>query len=265
MREKERQIRDIVKRAINLFSIKFETKHLEQKENENGVINRRIRNNFIAPLGADIQFHSALARSFDSSLGCLIENIARDIARLSFDVEDRLIDGPISERQISKISDLLSEYRYCRVPKAVHYSLLKDSELETTHGNKYVTDFLLKDRTNDCYYLIELKMGGDIDSKKARAEKESLMEQYSVLSNIVGADKEIRCYFATAYNRFGQGNQWKQYQVQQFFSEDELLIGKEFWNFICQDEEGFDIVMSEYDNNAEKIIRILRNIKENYL
>jgi len=264
MREKEVQIRRIVRETIEKFVEDFRNRHIKQVNNDNGTMNRKTRNKFIHPLGIDIQFYAALCRSLDSSLGYLIENIAREIASMSYDVE-RYIEGPISTKQVSKISEILSNYRSNWIPSVYHYDQLRDSELENSSTSKHTTDFLLKDRNSDVYHIIELKMGGDIDTKKARSEKESIMEQFSVLSNILGNDKEIHCYFATAYNMFGHGNPWKQHQVLQYFSEEELLIDDKFWNFICDDENGYDIVMSEYHNNSHIIKDAITDIKENYL
>lgn len=42
------------------------------------------------------------------------------------------------------------------------------------------------------HYLIELKIGGDLDNKKARSEKEALLEQYCILANALGSEKILR-------------------------------------------------------------------------
>ena len=44
-------------------------------------------------------------------------------------------------------------------------------------------------------------------------------------------------------DKYGENTEWKQERVKQFFAEDELLIGKDYWNFVCDDPEGFDIVL----------------------
>jgi hypothetical protein len=44
----------------------------------------------------------------------------------------------------------------------------------------------LKDEETGRHYLIELKIGGDLDNKKVRAEKEALLEQYAILVNTLG-------------------------------------------------------------------------------
>jgi len=64
------------------------------------------------------------------------------------------------------------------------------------------------------------------------------LEQFDILSNVLADDTRIEVYFATACNRFGEGKPWQQRRVKQFFAQEELLIGKDFWNFICQSDEG---------------------------
>jgi hypothetical protein len=54
-------------------------------------------------------------------------------------------------------------------------------------------------------------------------------------------------------------------RVRQFFSEEELLIGKDFWNFICKSENGYEIVIDEYTKNAPIIREALAQIKSKYL
>lgn len=110
-----------------------------------------------------------------------------------------------------------------------------------------------------------MKIGGDLDNKKARAEKEAILEQYAILSNTLGANADIRCYFATAYNRFGEGRPWRQERVKQFFADDELLIGRDFWNFVCKSPNGYDIVLDAYSQHAPLIRSALDNIKSLYL
>ena len=71
-------------------------------------------------------------------------------------------------------------------------------------------------------------------------------------------------YLATAYNKYGEDSEWKQERVKQFFAEDELLIGRDYWNFVCDDLEGFDIVFEQYQRSAVYIKEALERIKELY-
>ena len=121
------------------------------------------------------------------------------------------------------------------------------------------------DKETNTHHLIELKIGGDLDNKKARSEKEAIFEQFAILANSLGEKTTIKAHFATAYNRFGENSEWKQGRVLQFFSKDELLIGKDFWNFISKSEKGYEFVLEIYKENAFLITDALEAIKKTYL
>ena len=108
-------------------------------------------------------------------------------------------------------------------------------------------------------------MGGDLDNKKARAEKEALLEQYCILANSLDPKVDVRLCFATAYNRYGEGHPWMQQRVRQFFAEDELLISEDFWNMVCKSSDGYSIVLDEYTRNAHYITSELERIKVTYI
>ena len=121
------------------------------------------------------------------------------------------------------------------------------------------------DRETNAHYLIELKIGGDLDNKKARSEKEAILEQFAILSNVLPPKTNIKIFFATAYNRYGENKPWRQERVRQFFADEELLIGKDFWNFVCRSDEGYKIVLEAYRESAPIIKRALDSIKKTYL
>lgn len=66
-------------------------------------------------------------------------------------------------------------------------------------------------------------------------------------------NETVRIYFGTAYNMYGEGNVWKQERVKQYFAEDELLIGQDYWNFVCDDTNEFEIIFEQYKKSCLKI------------
>jgi len=265
----EKSIRQIVKSSVKAYADGFETRHMEQVNEPDGVINMKIHNVFIATLGEEVLYYAALVRSLDSSLGNMLEGIAISIAELFYDVR-RNVEGPLYPNQTRIIAELLEAYKNNNNPlrpDVSHYQRILTAALPTgvTEVKRHSSDYYLIDPETNRHYLIELKIGGDLDNKKARSEKEAILEQYAILANTLGKNADIRCYFATAYNRFGEGKEWKQTRVLQFFSPRELLIGKDFWNFICCSEKGFDIVLDEYRNNSDLIKSALESIKRAYL
>lgn len=266
---KERAIRAVVKQAVESYASGFSDRHLSEVNDEEGTINMKIHNVFIAALGADIQYYSALARSLDSSLGNMLEKMAINIASINFDVSQH-IEGPIFQEQTDYIAELLERYKNTKGinhkrPEISDYTGISLKKSTSRHSKRHESDYYLKDNETGMHYLIELKIGGDLDNKKARSEKEALLEQYCILSNTLGTENNIKIFFATAYNRYGEGKPWKQGRVLQFFAEDELLISSRFWNLICKSENGYDIILDEYKRNAHFIVESLAQIKNAYL
>lgn len=176
------------------------------------------------------------------------------------------VEGPLYNNQTQLIANILEQYkRHNKRPEICDYSNMLDNTAGTESHVRHDSDYYLYDEEADHHYLIELKIGGDLDNKKARAEKEAILEQYAILSNIVGDTSKVTIYFATAYNRYGENKAWRQERVKQFFGTDELLIGKDFWNFICKSDNGYKYVLESYRENAHYIKESLDRIKETYL
>lgn len=266
---KERAIRAIVRQAVEAYASGFSDRHLRELNDEDGTINMKIHNVFIAALGADIQYYSALSRSLDSSLGNMLEKMAINIASLNFEVTQH-VEGPIYQEQTDYIAELLEAYKNTKginhkKPEIKDYIGMCSRKTSIRHSKRHESDYYLKDPQCGMHFLIELKIGGDLDNKKARSEKEALLEQYCILANNLGSEEKIKIYFATAYNRYGEGNPWMQGRVRQFFAEEELLISSKFWNFVCKSERGYEIVLDEYKKNSALIIDALTRIKNAYL
>lgn len=262
--DNEKAIRAIVGAFVESYASGFSDRHISEKDDENGTINMKIHNVFIAALGREIQYYSALARSLDSSLGNMLEKMAIKIATLHYKVSQH-VEGVLYKDQTDYIAEILEDYKnHARIPSLSDYIGISKKKGEGIH-KRHESDYYLVDEETNMHYLIELKIGGDLDNKKARSEKEALLEQYCILTNELGTEENVKILFATAYNRYGEGKPWKQSRVLQFFSKDELCISRDFWNLVTKSEQGFDIVMDEYKKNAHFINEALDNIKETYL
>ena len=263
--DKERAIRGLVKTAVQAYAAGFEKRHLQEVDDPNGTINMKVHNVFIAVLGSDIQYYTALVRSLDSSLGTMLEKLAIALAELSYRVS-REVEGYLTREQTSEIARLLEAYkRREQKPVVADYLALAALGGNGEHHVRHESDYYLYDEADGRHYLVELKIGGDLDNKKARSEKEALLEQYAILCNTLGAADNVSLRFATAYNRFGEGQPWRQERVRQYFADDELMIGKAFWDFVCKSADGYRVVLDEYSAHAGLIVAALDNVKGAYL
>jgi hypothetical protein len=264
----ERAIRQLVGASVQAFARAFSVRHITEYDDPEGTLNMKIHNVFISVLGEELQYYTAMCRSFDSSLGNMLESLAINISKLFYTVSQE-VTGVLYPEQTAKIAELLEAYKNTRNPRKVSVQDFQEirniQNMTGVQGKTHISDYYLLDEETNEHFLIELKIGGDLDNKKARSEKEAIFEQYAILSNSLGKDAKIKCYFATAYNRYGENKPWIQGRVRQFFSEKELLIGRDFWNFICKSEQGYEIVIDEYTKNAPIIREALEQIKSKYL
>lgn len=265
-KEKQTAIEQIVDATIKSFADGFELRYNSEVNDQNGVINSKKNNCFIAELGEEFIFYSAFVRSFDSSFGKILENLGNSIAKLSYEVRFD-IESFLLPQQTQHSDYLMNEYeRHTHIPQVSDYSnfnCLIPSDI-TSYRKKHKTDnYFYKPETKE-HFIIELKAGGDLDNKKAKAEKIALLNEFFILKNSLANDDKVRIFFATAYNKFGENNPWKQANVQTFFAQEELLIGKNYWNFVCDDEMGFDIVFGQYQKSVLYMKSALDRIKKCY-
>ena len=116
--DSEKAIRELVKSNVKTFAQTFSQRHISEVDNPNGTLNMKIHNVFIAALGEELQYYTALVRSFDSSLGNMLENLAVSIASFFYEVSDK-VDGPLYPEQTSKIAELLEAYKNRHNPRKV--------------------------------------------------------------------------------------------------------------------------------------------------
>lgn len=263
--EKRTAVQAIVDSTICSFAEGLKTRYIDEVTDPKGVINQKRNNCFIAELGAEFMFYSAFVRSFDSSFGNILEKMGNNIAKLFYTVNDE-IKSFILPEQIQHISNIIASYDKHTKPEVWHYdtqNFIIPRDI-TSFQQTHQTDNYFYDSDRKIHFIIELKAGGDLDNKKSKAEKIAMLTEYYLLKNKISADEEVKIYFATAYNKFGEGNSWNQERVKQFFAREELLIGKEYWDFVCKDENGFDIIFEQYKKSAKYIKNSLEDIKKAY-
>lgn len=140
----EKAVRELVKSNVVTFAQTFSERHISEFDNPDGTLNMKIHNIFISVLGEEIQYYTALVRSFDSSLGNMLENLAISIARLFYNVTNQ-VNGPLFPEQTAKIAELLEAYKNSQNPKKVSvadFQLLRnipkpENVVEKTHISDY--------------------------------------------------------------------------------------------------------------------------------
>ncbi|HWT27690.1 MAG TPA: TdeIII family type II restriction endonuclease [Mobilitalea sp.] len=264
--EKETLIKEIVDIYIRQFVDGLETRYTLEVNDPLGVINSKKNNAFMSQLGEEFMFYSAFVRSFDSSFGKVLENMGNAIAKISYTVKGR-IESYLLPQQTQHIDYLMTAYeKRDAKPKVEDYEkfiCLVPSNI-TSFKTSHETDNYFFDEEKHCHYLIELKAGGDLDNKKAKSEKIALLNEFFILKNSLQNEDTVKIYFATAYNKFGEGVPWRQERVQTFFAEDELLIGKDYWNFVCNDPDGYQVIFDQYKVSSQYMKEALKRIKRLY-
>lgn len=263
--DKKTAVQAIVDSTMCSFAEGLKSRYIDEVSDPKGVINQKKNNCFIAELGDEFMFYSAFVRSFDSSFGNILEKMGNNIAKLFYTVNNE-IESFILPEQIQHISNIMASYDQHTAPEIWHYDTQNFiiPRNTTSFHQTHQTDNYFYDAENKTHFIIELKAGGDLDNKKSKAEKIAMLTEYYLLKNKVSADERVKIYFATAYNKFGEGNNWNQERVKQFFAQEELLIGKDYWNFVCKDEKGFDIIFEQYKESANYIKNSLAEIKRAY-
>lgn len=263
---KKQAISSIVDTSIKSFVNGFELRFKSEVDDPNGVINAKKNNIFMAELGEEFMFYSAFVRSFDSSFGKVLENMGNSIAKISYDVRGR-IESYLLPQQTQHIDYLMTAYeKHDSKPNITDYQnfeCLTPQNISSFITSHETDNYFFNSQTGE-HYLIELKAGGDLDNKKAKAEKIALLNEFFILKNSLQNNEKINIFLGTAYNKFGEGNAWKQERVKQYFSEEELLIGRDYWNFVCNDIEGFEIIINQYKQSAKHIKKALVRVKELY-
>lgn len=263
MSSKFQHVEQIIKTEIKDFSEQFFKDYCSKKGKKKLNIENKKNNIFIAALGKEVMVYSTLMRSLDSSLGNRIEKIAKLIAEKNYIVRQK-VEGQISQKSIRAIASLLESYKsLSRRPKDSDIESIYKESGGSKKSKREFTDYYLTLKSDiSKKFLIELKIGGDLDNKKARSEKEALLEQYVILrhSREIEPDDKVKILFCTAYNKYGEGQDWKQSRVRQFFSSSEIKIGKDFWDFFCNSPKGYETVKASYLKHSHFLKDALKKI-----
>ena len=139
-----------------------------------------------------------------------------------------------------------------RVESGVTMDSIK--ELLLPLSTKYKTDNVYMKPVDLAFFdgemwnIMELKAGGDLDSSNAPSNVEKLLTIYVDMGI-----ENCNAYFATLYNKDGEGNVWKGSVKKHLHYPSMFLIGADFWNRILPDSITFTDFEEIYREALEEI------------
>lgn len=100
----------------------------------------------------------------------------------------------------------------------------------------------------DRWNIMEIKAGGDLDSSNAPSNIEKLLTIYVDMGI-----EDCNTYFATLYNKDGEGNTWTGSVKKHLHYPSMFLIGASFWNKILPNGLIFEDFSEIYRSALEEI------------
>ena len=259
--------------------------------------NRKVNNFLLSQMDAQITASMVFVSSFESKSGFAIETCAKRIARLRFgeenvpaivnprglhhNIDPATVSGQVVVTDVDthngdlrgKISafranNVASGRGRSRVESGVTQSSIREQLLPL--ADTYKTDTLYTKPVDLAFFdgenwnVLELKAGGDLDSSNAPSNVEKLLTIYVDMGV-----ENCNAYFATLYNKDGEGNTWTGAVKKHMSFPEMFLIGKNFWEKILPEdisfedfEEIYKAALEEIDLNAKITEMINRCIAE---
>ena len=253
-------MRDTIKKIVVDEFSKL-TKQIESDFSTN--YNRKINNFLLSQMDERITASMVFVSSFESKSGFAIETCAKRIARLKFgeenvptivnprklpyDIDPETISGQIVVTDVDTHNgNLRGEIASFRAnneahgigKKRVESGVTQDSIKENLFplSEKYKTVSIYTKPVDLAFFdgshwnIMELKAGGDLDSSNAPSNVEKLLTIYVDMGI-----ENCNTYFATLYNKDGEGNTWTGAVKKHLNYPSMFLIGANFWNKILPD------------------------------
>ncbi len=221
---------------------------------------RKVNNFLLSQMDERITASMVFVSSFESKSGFAIETCAKRIARLTFgddnvpaivnprhlphQIDPASVSGQIVVSDVDMHNgDLRGEIASFRANKEATGQGLQRMESRVTHytcrtellplSSKYRDNIIHTKPVDLAFFdgkvwnIMELKAGGDLDSSNAPSNAEKLLTIY------VGMGIEnCSAYFATLYNKNGEGRTWTGAIKKHLNYPSMFLIGADFWNRI---------------------------------
>lgn len=242
---------------------------------------RKINNFLLSQMDEQITASMVFVSSFESKSGFAIETCAKRIARLRFGEENvpvivnpRNLPNNIDPKTISGqvvVTDVdthngdlrgeIAAFRanneargrgQARVDSGVTQTSIREKLFPL--AEKYKTASIHTKPVDLAFFdgkqwnIMELKAGGDLDSSNAPSNVEKLLTIYVDMGI-----EDCNTYFATLYNKDGEGNTWTGAVKKHLHYPTMFLIGANFWNKILPDGISFDDFSEIYRSALDEI------------
>lgn len=243
--------------------------------------NRKVNNFLLSQMDEKITASMVFVSSFESKSGIAIETCAKRIARLRFGEENvpsivnprninhsinpDMVNGQVVVTDVNthngdlrgriasfRANNVASGRGRNRIESRVTQSSIKDQLLPL--AGEYKTDKIYTKPVDLAFFdgenwnVLELKAGGDLDSSNAPSNVEKLLNIYVDMGI-----PNCRAYYATLYNKDGEGNTWTGAVKKHMAFPEMFLIGKVFWNKILPDNISFEDFENIYKEALEYI------------
>lgn len=271
MREKIKQIIvDEFSKLINLIEADFSANY-----------RRKVNNFLLSQMDEKITASMVFVSSFESKSGFAIEACAKRIARLTFGAENvpsivnprnlihsidpANITGQIVVTDVDthdpQLRGRIASFRAMNEAKGkgksreesrVTHEKCQADLLPLSHeykGSQIYTkpvDLAFFDGT--MWNIMELKAGGDLDSSNAPSNVEKLLTIYVDMGI-----ENCKAYFATLYNKNGEGHTWTGTVKKHLNYPSMFLIGAKFWERILPAGITFSDFTAIYRDALEEI------------
>jgi len=277
MKEK---IKEILTEEFNDLISKIE---IDFKKN----YNKKRRNFILSQFDNKTTAQMVFVSSFESKSGNTIERCAKRFARLKYgeenvpsvinmtgheidifnnDTKTQIIASHINMSD-SNLGGYITTFRKDNTSNGRIASTLNNNKMQelVSIGDNYIdknihtkpVDLAFFDGTN--WNIMEIKAGGDLDSSNAPSNVDKLLTLYTGMHTT-----KCKAYFATLYNKNGEGKMWNGCVKRYLNYPENFLIGSHFWNKVLPENIKFDEFCSIYNEVLEeldlnKIIRDLIN------
>lgn len=271
-------MRDTIKQIIFEEFSKL-TNLIEQDFSTN--YKKKVNNFLLSQMDESITASMVFVSSFESKSGFAIETCAKRIARLKFgdenvptivnprnlphDFDETKISGQIVITDVDTHNgDLRGEIASFRanneargkgknrIESGVTQYSIKEHLLPLSQ--KYKSDSIYTKPIDLAFFdgvkwnVLELKAGGDLDSSNAPSNVEKLLTIYVDMGI-----ENCNAYFATLYNKDGEGNTWKGAVKKHLAYPEMFLIGKNLWDKILPNNITFEEFEVIYKDALEEI------------